>query len=119
MAPLDPAFRDEILHKIATFDPEKIREAVHMLEALPEAGEDVADDVAQLIHDVALHAESMEDCALCSRLYLRATTYRTANPQIPSELGTAAASAGRRWVTLRERWEVTGRHCDLATYGPM
>ncbi len=54
-----------------------------MTETLPEADSSVADDIAQLIHDVALHAESMEDWAVCAQLYLRVTAYRAANPRIP------------------------------------
>jgi len=83
MKPLDPLFRDEVLRKITTFDREEILAAVAMVDGLPEPTGAIADDAAQLIHDVALHAESLSDWALCARLYLRVTKYNTADPRIP------------------------------------
>ncbi len=83
MKPLDPLFRDEVLRKIATLNGEQIRAAVAMVNDLPEPTEAIADDAAQLIHDVALHAESLLDWELCARLYLRVTRYNTADPRIP------------------------------------
>lgn len=83
MEPLDSEFRDEVLRKITSFNPEQIREAIQLTELLSQTGSGVADDAAQLIHDVALHAESMEDWAICARLYLRVTGYTVSNQRIP------------------------------------
>jgi tetratricopeptide (TPR) repeat protein len=80
--PMDTALMDSILEKLRTFERERILEAIALSDGLPAAGEENADDVAQILHDIALYTESLGELDLCATLYQRALAYRVANAQI-------------------------------------
>jgi len=60
---LDPVLRDLVKDKISTYRAGQILEAVKLLESFPPPTNAPADEIAQVIHDVALHAESLGDWA--------------------------------------------------------
>jgi tetratricopeptide (TPR) repeat protein len=73
----------QIKQKIATLEAEQILEAVRLTESFPPPGSDPADLPAQLLHDVALHAESLADWPLCIALYSRSLAYPVVSQSIP------------------------------------
>lgn len=79
----DPALVETIKRKIATFEREQILEAVGLTENFPPPGPEPADIAAQVLHDVALHAESLGEWPLCASLYRRSLAYPTVSPRIP------------------------------------
>jgi tetratricopeptide (TPR) repeat protein len=79
---LDPQLCDLIKRKIAGFEPGELLEAVRLTESFPPPGSEPADVVAQVLHDVALHAESLGDWSLCLSLYSRSLEYTVDGPRI-------------------------------------
>ena len=80
---LDPVLCNLVKEKIGTFDRDDILEAVRLTGSFPAPGAAPADVVAQVIHDVAQHAESLADWPLCVSLYLRVLEYTVDSPRIP------------------------------------
>jgi len=72
---LDPQLLAEIRRKITTFRRDEILEAVRLSETFPPPAGEPGDVFSQVIHDIALHAESLEDWRLCAGLYERALRY--------------------------------------------
>lgn len=99
---LDPALCDLVKRKIATFDRDEILEAVRLTQGFPPPSSEPADVAAQVLHDVALHAESLGDWPLCVSLYLRSLEYTVASPRIPIGSWFRYGLCQERMGTLRE-----------------
>jgi tetratricopeptide (TPR) repeat protein len=80
---LDPTLCEAIKQRLASLEKEKILEAVNLTERFPPPGPEPADIAAQVLHDVALHAESLADWRLCVCLYSKSLAYRTVSDRIP------------------------------------
>lgn len=75
----------EIRLRVAAGGTENLREALRLAEGLPKpAKATAADDVAQTLYELVLHAESLGDWELCSGLYRQVAEYDVANGQIRS-----------------------------------
>lgn len=74
---LSAEFRRGIMERLATFEESEIRELLIVSESFPDAGSagEEQDDVAQTLHDIALHAESLADWDACGALYQRVLRY--------------------------------------------
>lgn len=95
---VDEAFRRALWEKLQTFQKEEILAAVDLSWEFPppEAQEGPQDTVAQTIHDIALHAESLGDWELCKSLYRRV-------PDYPAERREIAADSRYRYAYCLER----------------
>ena len=91
-------FRRALWEKLQTFQKEAILAAVDLSWEFPppEAQEGPQDTVAQTIHDIALHAESLGDWELCKSLYRRV-------PDYPAERREIAADSRYRYAYCLER----------------
>ncbi len=78
----DSELWNAVLAKVRTFRPEEIADAIRLADTLPPPDGEYADSAAALIHEIALHAESVGDWGQCASLYRRAAEYRVANPHI-------------------------------------
>lgn len=68
-------FWDSWQPRLATYDPGQLTSAVEAIEELPPPSGEPADPVACIIHEVARHAESLQDWQLCAALYQRVLQY--------------------------------------------
>lgn len=95
---VDEAFRRALWDKLQTFRKEEILAAVDLSWEFPppEAQEGPQDAVAQTIHDIALHAESLGDWELCKSLYRRV-------PDYPADRREIAADSRYRYAYCLER----------------
>lgn len=95
---VDEAFRRALWEKLQSFQKEEILAAVDLSWEFPppEAQEGPQDTVAQTIHDIALHAESLGDWELCKSLYRRV-------PDYPAERREIAADSRYRYAYCLER----------------
>ena len=115
---LDPALCRLVKDKIATFGREQILEAVRLTESFPPPGEEPADVVSQVIHDVALHAESLGDWPLCAALYRRALAYPVDGPRIAAGNWYRLGLCQERIGCLREAMESYRRVLSLEQAWP-
>jgi tetratricopeptide (TPR) repeat protein len=99
---LDPSLRECILQKLRTFDRKQILEAVALSDGFPPPSLEHADEVAQVLHDIGLYAESLGDWDLCATLYQRVVQYPVFNAQIPAGSSYRYGLCQERRGKLRE-----------------
>lgn len=99
---LDPSVRDAVLQKLRTFDRVQILEAVGLSESFPPPGVEHADEVAQVLHDIGLYAESLGDWSLCAGLYQRVVEYPVFSARIPAGSTYRLGLCQERMGRLRE-----------------
>ncbi|MCC6588384.1 MAG: tetratricopeptide repeat protein [Bryobacterales bacterium] len=81
---IDHAYRVELWDRLRTFRPELLLGAVEESRSFapPNADGAAQNDIAQTIHDIALHLESLQDWELCKTLYRRVLEYPVNLPDI-------------------------------------
>lgn len=80
---VDLSLVQAVKERLSTLDHEQIREAIQLTENFPQPGPEPADIAAQVLHDVALHAEMLADWPLVVSLYHRSLAYTTISRKIP------------------------------------
>lgn len=80
---VDPLLVQAVKARLSTLDGAQIREAISLTEKFPPPGPEPADIAAQVLHDVALHAELLADWPLVVALYQRSLAYATVSQKIP------------------------------------
>lgn len=81
---VDQAYRVELWDRLRTFERETLLGAVEesWSYAPPDAGGSPQNDIAQTIHDISLHVESMQEWELCKTMYRRVLDYPVSLPDI-------------------------------------
>jgi tetratricopeptide (TPR) repeat protein len=84
---VDEAFCRSLWQQLQTFRRDDILAAVELSWDFPRPGEEPGpqDLVAQALHDIALHAESLGDWDLCLNLYRRVLDYPVACGEITAD----------------------------------
>ncbi|MGQ9652370.1 MAG: tetratricopeptide repeat protein [Phycisphaerae bacterium] len=80
---VDVALVGQIKDLLASRKRDDILQAVELTSRFPPPGPEPADIAAQVLHDIALYAETLGDWQLCEELYARSLSYRTVSSSIP------------------------------------